>query len=103
PRWCKLLPRLRVSCGALLAVLHPSALLAGTAIAVVAWGLECATLHVVARGFPCNQLGVAGATVAGAASTMAGAAAMVPGGLGVTEVAMTGLLLALGGQAMTRP
>jgi uncharacterized protein (TIRG00374 family) len=36
------------------------------------------------------------------ASTMAGALAMLPGGLGITEAGMTGLLQALGGSTMTK-
>ena len=35
-----------------------------------------------------------------AASTIVGALAMMPGGLGVTDAGMTGLLQALGGSAM---
>jgi uncharacterized protein (TIRG00374 family) len=76
-------------------------LLIGTAVATLAWGMECAALLCILRGLGEQALSWQAATFAYSASTIAGAAAMMPGGLGVTEVGMTGLLQALGGEQMT--
>jgi len=98
----RLTPKLRVAYDSLLAMLRPSALFVGTAIAFVAWGLECGALYVIARDFPGVSLGIPASVFAFSASTLAGAAAMIPGGLGVSEVSMTGLVIALGGAGTTR-
>jgi uncharacterized protein (TIRG00374 family) len=76
-------------------------LLIGTAVAVVAWGLECAALHIILLGLGGDLLTWYASTFAYSASTIAGAVAMMPGGLGVTEASMTGLLQALGDDRMT--
>ncbi len=84
----------------LLEMTRPAPLLVGTAVAFVAWGLECGSLYAIVHGFAGVEMSWDGATFAYAASTIAGAVAMMPGGLGVTEVGMTTLLQALGGEAM---
>ena len=84
----------------LLEMTRPIPLLVATALSFVAWGLECASLYVIVRGFPGVSLTWDAATFAYAASTIAGAVAMMPGGIGVTEIGMTALLQTLGGPAL---
>ncbi|HEX7477974.1 MAG TPA: lysylphosphatidylglycerol synthase transmembrane domain-containing protein [Polyangiales bacterium] len=96
----KVSPKLREAYESLLDMVHPSGLLLGSFIATLAWGLECAALYVIVHGFSGVQLSWDAAVFAYAASTIAGAVAMMPGGLGVTEAGMTGLLQTLGGSTM---
>lgn len=98
----KIMHKLHEAYEALLTMLRPGPLLIGTLFAVVAWGLECGSLWVIVRGFPGLVMDWDAATFAYAASTIVGALAMLPGGLGVTEAGMTGLLQTLGGPAMTK-
>lgn len=93
--------RLHEAYESLLLMVRPAPLLFGTLLAVLAWGLECAALYAIVAGFPGLELAWDAAVFAYSASTVGGALAMSPGGLGVTEVGMTGLLQALGGPAMT--
>ena len=62
----------------LLEMTRPIPLLVATALSFVAWGLECASLYVIVRGFPGVSLTWDAATFAYAASTIAGAVAMMP-------------------------
>lgn len=94
-------PKLSEAYESLAVLVHPVALVSGTALAVLSWGLECVGLYLIAHGFIDVTLGWQAAAFAYSASTLAGALAMMPGGLGVTEVGMTGLLTALGGNGMT--
>lgn len=98
----KIMHKLHEAYEALLTMLRPGPLFIGTVLAVVAWGLECGSLWVIVRGFPGLVMDWDAATFAYAASTIVGALAMLPGGLGVTEAGMTGLLQTLGGPAMTK-
>jgi len=98
----KIAHKLREAYESLLSMLRPGPLLVGTALAVVAWGLECAALYVIVHGFEGLTLSWDAAVFAYAASTIVGALAMLPGGLGVTEAGMTGLLQTLGGSSMTK-
>jgi uncharacterized protein (TIRG00374 family) len=97
----RFVPRLEQGYSALLRVTRPVPLLLGSTIGFVAWGLQCGSLYAIANGFEGVRLGLRAATFAYSAPTVAGAFAMIPSGLGVTEVAMTELLKALGGDAMT--
>jgi uncharacterized protein (TIRG00374 family) len=98
----KIVHKLREAYEALLTMLRPAPLLFGTLLAVLAWGLECGSLYAIVHGFPGSTLPWDAAVFAYAASTIVGALAMLPGGLGVTEAGMTGLLQALGGSSMTK-
>jgi uncharacterized membrane protein YbhN (UPF0104 family) len=69
---------------------------------VVSWSLECAALFVLVHGFPGLTIAPLAAIFAYAAPTIVGALAMLPGGVGLTEVGMTGALLEVGGSAITR-
>jgi glycosyltransferase 2 family protein len=96
----RITPRLRDAYESLRSLLGPGALLAATAIATLSWLLECVTLMVIARGFGVD-LGLIESTFAYSAPTIVGALAMMPGGLGVTEAGMTGVLTAIGGTGMS--
>lgn len=93
-------PKLREAYEALLEMTRPAPLFFGTAVAFVAWGMECGSLWVILHGFEGIRFDWDAATFAYSASTLAGAVAMMPGGLGVTEVGMTWLLQTLGGENM---
>lgn len=101
PLLSRFAPKLAEAYEALRSLVHPTALFATTLISLCAWGLECAGLYLILQGFPGVHLGWQAATFAYSASTIVGALAMMPGGLGVTEIGMTGLLQALGGGAVT--
>ncbi len=94
-------PKLSEAYEALLEMTRPAPLLIGSALALLAWGLECGSLYAIVHGFDGVVMSWDGATFAYAASTLAGAIAMMPGGLGVTEIGMTALLQTLGGPSMT--
>jgi uncharacterized protein (TIRG00374 family) len=94
-------PRLAEAYEALLEMTRPAPLFVGSALAFVAWGLECGSLYAIVHGFEGVTMTWDGATFTYAASTLAGAIAMMPGGLGVTEIGMTALVQALGGPSIT--
>ena len=100
PMLARVSHRLREAYDALLETTRPAPMLLGTAVAFVAWGLECGSLYAIVRGFDGVALPWDATVFAYSASTIAGAVAMMPGGLGVTEVGMTALLQALGGAPM---
>ena len=94
--------KLREAYESLQTMLRPGPLFFGTLIALCAWGLECCTLLAIVDGFPGLRLSWDAAAFAYSASTIVGALVMLPGGLGVTEAGMTGLLQSLGGPHMTK-
>jgi uncharacterized protein (TIRG00374 family) len=94
--------KLREAYESLQTMLRPGALFCGTLLALCAWGLECCALLAIVDGFPGLRLSWDAAAFAYSASTIVGALVMLPGGLGVTEAGMTGLLQSLGGPHMTR-
>ncbi len=97
----KFAPRLRDAYESLHTLTRPAPLAVGTTLAVAAWALEALGLWVIVRGFPGCAISLAASAFTYATSTIAGALAMMPGGLGVTEAGMTGMLQALGGSAVT--
>lgn len=107
-RFCERIPLIRRFTGklwlaydALLTMTRPGPLLWATAISTIAWAMECASLYYIVHGFAGVAMSWDAATFAYAASTVIGALAMMPGGLGVTEVGMAGLVQTLGTGAMT--
>jgi uncharacterized protein (TIRG00374 family) len=94
--------KLREAYESLQTMLRPGALFSGTLLALCAWGLECCALLAIVDGFPGLRLSWDAAAFAYSASTIVGALVMLPGGLGVTEAGMTGLLQSLGGPHMTK-
>lgn len=93
-------PKLHEAYDSLLEMTRPAPLLIGSAIALLAWGMECGSLYAIVHGFPGVHMDWVAAVFTYSTSTIAGAIAMMPGGLGVTEVGMTALLQALGGPSM---
>lgn len=72
---------------------RPSSLAAATALAVPAWACECVGFALIVNAFPGAHIGLGLAIVIYASTTIAGALSFLPGGLGVTEGAMTMLLV----------
>jgi len=97
----RLTPRLREAYDSLFTMTRPAPLAVGTVLSTLAWALEVGALGAVLAGFDGVSLPWDATAFAYSASTIAGALAMMPGGLGVTEAGMTGLLEALGDEAMT--
>jgi uncharacterized protein (TIRG00374 family) len=97
----KLAPKLRDAYESLYVMTRPLPLAVGTSLAIGAWTLEVLGLWVIVRGFPGCGITLEASAFTYASSTIAGALAMMPGGLGVTEAGMTGMLQALGGTEIT--
>jgi uncharacterized protein (TIRG00374 family) len=76
-------------------------LLLPTAVSLAAWMAECFGFYLIANGMGAFHLDLLPAIFIYAFSTAAGALAMMPGGLGVTEGGLTGLLLVLSGHGFT--
>jgi uncharacterized protein (TIRG00374 family) len=76
-------------------LLRPRPLGVTTGLSICSWGLECAGLWIVLQGFDA-QVGLIAAAFVFALASILGAVSLVPGGLGVTEGSMTGLLLVFG-------
>jgi len=72
---------------------RPAPLLAATAIAIPAWACECVGFALIVGAFPGAHVDLGLAMVIYATTTIAGALSFLPGGLGVTEGAMTMLLV----------
>lgn len=66
-----------------------------TMISTASWFLECLSFYFVLQGFDLNQP-VLDALFIFSFSSIAGAVSMLPGGLGVTETSMIGLMIGLG-------
>jgi glycosyltransferase 2 family protein len=71
------------------ALCRPVPLAIATLIAVPAWGLECIGFALICNAFPGAHVDLGLAMVIYAGTTIAGALSFLPGGLGVTEGAMT--------------
>jgi glycosyltransferase 2 family protein len=72
---------------------RPAPLAAATALAVPAWACECVGFALIVNAFPGAHVDLGLAMVIYASTTIAGALSFLPGGLGVTEGAMTMLLV----------
>ncbi len=72
---------------------RPKLLVLATLIAIPAWGAECIGFGLICNAFPGTEVSMGLATVIYAATSIAGALSFLPGGLGVTEGAMTVLLV----------
>lgn len=86
-----LVPKLRNAYEALHALTRPTPFFVGMLAAIVGWAFECVATWWLVRGFGQSLMSLAGASYAYAAGTLAGALAMLPGGLGVAELGMSGL------------
>jgi len=94
-------PKLREAYDSLHEMTRLVPLAVGTIAGTISWGMECVALHIIINGFGHYMLDWDASVFAYSVSTIAGAIAMMPGGLGVTEIGMTGLLQTLGNQQMT--
>ena len=92
----RVVPKLEEALGSLQELVHPRQLVLPTVLGALAWFAECLAYFSVLRGFEGVQVGLEPATFIYSVSTIAGALAMMPGGLGVTELGMTGLVQLLG-------
>jgi len=81
------------------ALCRPWPLAVATVIAIPAWGCECLGFALICDAFPGVHVDLGLATAIYAGTTIAGALSFLPGGLGVTEGAMT-LALVKGGSAL---
>lgn len=68
---------------------RPIPLVLSTAIAIPAWACECVGFALICNAFPGAHVELGLAMVIYAGTTIAGALSFLPGGLGVTEGAMT--------------
>lgn len=89
----RLRPRLHELYESAALLLAPRPMVVATLLSVVAWFAECAAFAMIVAGFPGAHAALALATFIYAAMTIAGALSFLPGGLGVTEAGMSGLLV----------
>jgi uncharacterized protein (TIRG00374 family) len=87
--------------GSLRDLMVPSVFIPAVLLSVVAWGAQGLCLAVVAGAYPEVTLSLGHAMVAYCAPLLAGTLAMIPGGLGLTEGTMAGVITSLGGAAAT--
>jgi uncharacterized protein (TIRG00374 family) len=73
----------------LVALCRPAPLALATLIAIPSWGCECVGFALICNAFPGAHVELGLAVVIYAGTTIAGALSFLPGGLGVTEGAMT--------------
>ena len=85
----------------LAALCHPRPLLVATSLAVLAWAFECVGFSLIVNAFPGAHVDLGLAMVIYTSTTIAGALSFLPGGLGVTEGAMT-VWLVHGGSRLDR-
>jgi uncharacterized protein (TIRG00374 family) len=74
---------------------RPRLLIVATAIAIPSWACECVGFALIVNAFAGAHVSLGLAIFIYAATTIAGALSFLPGGLGVTEGAMTILLVEL--------
>lgn len=73
----------------------PKSLAGMTLLSAFAWFFECVGMYMVVFGFG-ESIDIIQATFIFSFSSLAGAVSMIPGGLGVTEVSISGLLRVFG-------
>ncbi len=72
-------------------LMEPKALVSMTLLSAFAWFFECLGMYIVVLGFG-ESIGILQSTFIFSFSSLAGAVSMIPGGLGVAEVSISGLL-----------
>ncbi len=92
--------RYHLSAAGLLGTIHttlkPRPLAVSLALSVVGWGAEAVAFFLTLRALGFDGLSIFPAMAIYAVATIAGALAFFPGGLGLTEGSMMGILVALG-------
>lgn len=86
---------LRLFLGAGRTLLAPGALALAGALSIVSWFFECLAFYLVLQGLGLTT-SLPTATFLYAFASLAGAVSMLPGGLGVAEGSLSGLLVAFG-------
>ena len=76
-------------------LLEPGVLTVAVLVSVVSWFFECLALYLILDGLGA-PIPLRAATFLYAFASLAGAVSMLPGGLGVAEGSLTGLLVGLG-------
>src|SRR5262249_14423247 len=94
-RLARLAEPLRLFLGAGRTLLAPGALVLALALSVVSWVFACLACLLVLQGLGLDTT-LRAATFLYAFASLAGAVSMLPGGLGVAEGSLAGLLVALG-------
>jgi uncharacterized protein (TIRG00374 family) len=94
-RLARLAEPFRLFLGAGRTLLAPGALVLAVALSVVSWFFECLAFYLVLQGLGIDTA-LRAATFLYAFASLAGAVSMLPGGLGVAEGSLAGLLVALG-------
>lgn len=92
-RWARPVARMFASAKRFLS---PSVLAMGLLLGAVAWGAEAVGLKLLCDVVKADQISLAGAMGVYSIAIIVGALSFLPGGLGSTEVVMTGLLYAHG-------
>jgi uncharacterized membrane protein YbhN (UPF0104 family) len=82
--------------GTLHVTLKPRPLLVSIGLSVLGWGAEGVGFHLALRALGFDGLTFGSAVALYAVSTVIGALAMFPGGIGLTEGSMMGVLVAVG-------
>ena len=77
----------------LIELVRPLPLAWGTALGIAAWRAECLGFALIVSAFPGAEVSLGLATLIYATTTIAGALSFLPGGLLVTEAAMTAFLV----------
>lgn len=77
------------------ALLAPGPLAVAVGLSVVSWFFECLALYLILEGLG-SVISVRASTFLYAFASLAGAVSMLPGGLGVAEASLSGLLVTLG-------
>jgi uncharacterized protein (TIRG00374 family) len=88
-------PSLREAYGSVEQLLSPGVLGVTTLLSVGAWGLEGVAFYVIIEGLGGAPWALAEAMFIFALTTILGALSFLPGGVGVTEGGMVGLLVLL--------
>ena len=93
--------RLRNAYDHLGTLVSPAPFMLSSGLSVLAWGAQCIALMLLVDAYPGASLSVEGSFLAYSMPLLAGILSMLPGGLGLTEASMTGLVQELGGAGMT--
>ncbi len=93
--------RLRVAYAHLGELLRPVPFVLAGLLSVVAWGVQCVALMLLVDAYPGASLTLEASLFAYSMPLLAGILSMLPGGLGLTEATMTGLVQELGGPGTT--
>ena len=96
PRLGAIIPLVRETQAGMAALLRPRVMLTAMLLAVVGWGLEGVALWTLLHGFGHQTAPLGAALFVYGSTTLLGAVSFLPGGLGVTELALGLMLTRLG-------